>query len=200
MRLCGSPLILMTLPSKPKVFSLLAICGTASKKKMNSHQEKRNLKSNNLEAAKYDALKLLTYKSRTRSELSRRLALKGYDDRTVEKTLAYLETIGLLDDLKWANDRINYCLQKGYGIIGIKNVLREKGIDRQLAETALESLNLEIETEACLQFFGKKYKPPFDVKTKRRVLDALRRRGFSNEAINSVLKNVQKRNQNSDEK
>gem|GEM_PF-2689498 len=167
---------------------------------MNSHQEKRNLKSNNLEAAKYDALKLLTYKSRTRSELSRRLALKGYDDRTVEKTLAYLETIGLLDDLKWANDRINYCLQKGYGIIGIKNVLREKGIDRQLAETALESLNLEIETEACLQFFGKKYKPPFDVKTKRRVLDALRRRGFSNEAINSVLKNVQKRNQNSDEK
>jgi regulatory protein len=153
-----------------------------------------------LEAAKYDALKLLTYRSRTRSELSKRLALKGYDDSTVEKTLAHLETIGLVDDLKWAHDRINYYLRKGYGIIGIKNVLREKGVDRQLAETALESISLEAETEAGSQFLGKKYKPPFDIKTKKRVLDALRRRGFSNESINSVLKNVQERNENSDEK
>lgn len=162
---------------------------------MNSRQEKKNLKSKDFESAKYDALKLLSYRSRTASELNNRLALKGYDKEVIKKTLAHLESLGLVDDLKWANDKMNYYLQKGYGRIGIKYELQSKGIERHIAETVIEGLAIDTEIEAGLLFIEKKYKLPFDLKSKKRALDALRRRGFSSEAINVVLKKVNERNQ-----
>lgn len=167
---------------------------------MNSRQEKENLKSKGLEAAKYDALKLLSYRSRTVSELANRLALKGYNDKVIKKVLAHFESLGLLDDRKWADDRMSYYLQRGYGRIGIKHALQVKGINKNMAETALESLSIDTEIEAGLKFIKKKYGFHFDLKTKKRAFEALRRRGFSSEAIKVVLKKVNERNQYCNEK
>ena len=101
---------------------------------------------------------------------------------------------------EWADDRMSYYLQRGYGRIGIKHALQVKGINKNMAETALESLSIDTEIEAGLKFIGKKYGLHFDLKTKKRAFEALRRRGFSSEAIKVVLKKVNERNQYCNEK
>lgn len=162
---------------------------------MNLHRAKKKIRSNDLDKAKYEALKLLSYRSRTVSELHNRLTSKGYNDEVINNTISHLESIGLVNDLSWANDRMNYYLRRGYGRIGIMHALQDKGIDRNMAETVVNGLAIDTEIEAGLQFIKRKYGHFIDLKSKKRAFNALRRRGFSSEAITVVLKNVNERNQ-----
>jgi len=85
------------------------------------------------------AMHFLSYRPRSRHEVEAALRKRGTDQDRLEAAIGKLEESGLLDDRAFAESWIHYrtgALPKGrYGVI---RELREKGIDQEIIEEAIE--------------------------------------------------------------
>lgn len=145
-------------------------------------EEKRKVKER--------ALYLLTYRARSKKELTDRLKEKGGGSPRTEiniiaDVIGELETIGLIDDTVfaelWVRER-----SKSYGPFRLRSELIKKGIAKEIIDKALSELN-ELDTAhqiAQKWIKGHKNLPP--VVFKRRLFSFLMRRGISYETINSL--------------
>jgi regulatory protein len=96
-----------------------------------------NASTDDPEAAREAALKLLEGTRRTRSDLARRLRDKGYASPTVEAVLARLEAVGLVDDVEFA--RAFLAARWGRRAAGIRRIeleLRAKGVSPEALAAA----------------------------------------------------------------
>ena len=137
------------------------------------------------------ALKLLSYRSRSKKEMTEKLRLRGFPAEHIEGTLAFLENTGLINDESLAADLFRHSIEyKFLGRQGIKVFLLKRGIDRQLVETTLAAHSKEREEQAAREFAERKMKVfrnyP-DAVAKRRLSGMLQRRGFSGSTIMSTL-------------
>jgi regulatory protein len=138
------------------------------------------------------ALKLLAYRSRSGAELSQKLARAGFSSQEIEGALAKLRGLKLLDDeafaRSFARDRIE---NRGYGPLRVERELRFKGVAKAvIAEVLKESFDRERDSarsRAILErrFRGRDLK---DLKTARRAVAYLRRRGYRDAVIAEVLR------------
>ncbi|MCD6539939.1 MAG: regulatory protein RecX, partial [Candidatus Omnitrophica bacterium] len=94
-----------------------------------------------LKKAKNLAFRLLKYRDRSEKEIVNRLKKKKVSREVIEKVIAELKSLSLLDDRKFAKSWIQERIRKGYGLLKIKVELKEKGIDQDLLEDLLEDIN-----------------------------------------------------------
>ncbi len=133
------------------------------------------------------AMWLISFRDHSRRELLDKLK-KDYPADVAEAAVDRMEELGLVDDSRYARrytaDLINL---KHLSERGIRQKLREKGIDRDLIDEILEEIEVD-EDEQIRVIIEKKYARNLgDEKTRRRAVAALQRLGFSYGSIKSVL-------------
>ncbi|NOX19727.1 MAG: regulatory protein RecX [Nitrospirae bacterium] len=138
------------------------------------------------------AFRLLNLRGRSTKELSFRLKLKGFSTEEIESTIEYLKNRGFIDDLALARQLLDYGLNvKGYGIKGLRDFLRKRGIkEDQIRELLDDNLDeypaaLKVATRAL----EKNKNRPKEVQ-KQRIYGLLYRRGYSYDTIKRVLKEL----------
>ncbi len=140
------------------------------------------------QAARATALRLLARREHSVLELRRKLAQRGFGDGLLETVLDDLVTHNLLSDHRFAEVYARTRIERGYGPLRIRAELRERGIDAALAAAALEAEApdwTECAREARLRRFGED--APADYREKARQMRFLQQRGFDGDQIRAAL-------------
>ena len=134
---------------------------------------------------------LLSYRARSRAEIEKRLAQKGYPPSLVERVMDDLSASGLLDDSAFAEGWVRNRRQtKPRGKSLLRYELRQKGIPRETADSVLEAIGAEEEVagaRAVAQRFLEREKNADPVQRRRRAIGLLQRRGYGWETIREAL-------------
>ena len=136
-------------------------------------------------------MRLLTIRARGHAELSRALLGRGFAAGAASEALERLEREGLLDDLAAARSVVRGRGAR-YGRARIERELKARGFARETIATALAAEGgVSREEDALRRAFRKLWKarshlaPPL---RRRKVLDALTRRGFPPEKIFEIIR------------
>ena len=141
------------------------------------------VRAEELRHVRESALRFLGYRARSRVELRRRLLQKGYDPDLVEQAIAALDRSGLINDVEFSQSWVR--ARTGSRPMGpgrIAAELRQKGVDREVIDDALQAVDPESELALALTVGRKKIEQlrGEDPRAARRKLGlALMRRGFS---------------------
>lgn len=123
------------------------------------------------------AADLIGKRAMSRRDLERKLREKGASEAEARYAAEWLEAIGALNDAEYAAALVRHYSRLGYGPVRVREKLYEKGVPRELWEDALEELPEEGgQVDAFLQSKLRGRTP--DEKEKRRLINALLRRGF----------------------
>ena len=142
--------------------------------------------------AKNQALKYLSYRDRSKWEITQYLEKKQHSHLVIQQTLEYLESLDYVDDqrfaLQWGQFNIN---KKKLGRNRLYLELLNKGIDREILENIMSTLyenNPEIElAKECASKKWESLKGVEAKKKKRRLFQYLKRKGFSADIIYQSL-------------
>ena len=149
------------------------------------------MKDSQAEAKAY-ALKLLSYRSRSRKELLYKLKLKGFSETLSKTTINFLEEAGLIDDKALASELFSFSTEnKHLGKRGIRMFMTERGISKELIDKILSKHSFEMEEKAAKEFLDKKLSALQDYPNnviKRRIWGMLQRRGFSFDIMSRVIR------------
>ena len=142
------------------------------------------------------ALRLLSHRPRTASELRMRLLRKGFAEEPVNACLAELRTKGLVDDAAFAEmfarDRVRLNPRGRHRVV---QELRGRGVDGDTAATVVEGVMRDEETDelALAREAARRWRPrPGEEpeRARRRLIGFLARRGFGADAARQVLEEM----------
>ena len=88
-------------------------------------------------AALESAVRILTRRDHTRTELAVKLRQRGFGQEAIDAALARCSQLGYLDDAKTAMVLATHMTTKGYGPLWIRQALAKKGLGPDLIEKAL---------------------------------------------------------------
>lgn len=138
------------------------------------------------------ALRYLSYRPRSELEVKNYLRQKGCEPEVTDGVIARLRSLNYLDDLSfaqiWARSRLE---SRGYGPRRVAQELRIKGIAAEvIRQTLQQSLQQTSEQESAKKLLTKRFGGVSlqDIKTQRRAVALLLRRGFSSKVIFDLLK------------
>ncbi|MFH1623873.1 MAG: regulatory protein RecX, partial [Pseudomonadota bacterium] len=163
------------------------------KKRYHRHPRFSQMESDELKKARNDAYSFLSCRPRTTEEVRRKLREKGYPSAVIAGVIERLQDLGYLNDHDFAHQFALFSIKnKLWGNLRITKGLRERGIPRGIVEETLKEVGREFEEEKIAQLVMEKKFSAFhpsktDVKEKRRVIQHLKRRGFSWEVISRVV-------------
>ena len=136
-------------------------------------------------------LDLLSRRPHGTKELVKKLCEKGHEKESAEKACDRLLELGLLNDEEFARLLANELYErKGYGIKRIKQELVFRGIEREIAENAIESLDIDTQTRIILVIKKKYLNKINDEKGIKRAVDGLMRLGYSYSDIKNALNSI----------
>lgn len=137
-------------------------------------------------SAKAAAADIIGSRALSKKELTRRLVKKGNDEADAQAAADWLEDIGAVDDAAYAAALARHYGQKGYGPARVREELRRRGVSRELWDSALEEL--PDPAEILDRLIQKKCRGELsDPREKKRISDALLRRGFSWSEVRSAM-------------
>ena len=143
--------------------------------------------------AKAHALQYLSYRDRSKWELSQYLGKKEHSPPVIQKTLDYLTELNYVDDQRFALQWGQYKINKNK--IGKNRLYMEllgKGVKKETIEGILNTLyQKNPEMELAVQCARKKWitLKSFEEKKKKRLLvQYLQRKGFSSDIIYQSVK------------
>jgi len=148
------------------------------------------LKAKTARKARESALRLLSYRDRSRSEIRRRLIGSDFPEDIVEEVVDQLSRTGLLDDGKFSRDWVNSrTVSKPMGRTRLAWELRSKGVEAPVVEEALEGLNEDAEYELACSVAARKMEKMDreDPSFRNKLTSFLRRRGFGWDVIGKVF-------------
>ena len=123
------------------------------------------------------AADLIGKRAMSRRDLERKLREKGASEAEARYAAEWLEAIGALNDAEYAAALVRHYSRLGYGPARVREKLYEKGVPRELWEDALEELPEDGgQVDGFLRSKLRGRTP--DEKEKRRLTNALLRRGF----------------------
>ncbi|MFM2483442.1 regulatory protein RecX [Celerinatantimonas sp. YJH-8] len=141
--------------------------------------------------AKGAMMELLSRRSYSRARLAQKLLEKEYSLESVEEALAVAENYGWIDDKTYALGLIRSRISSGYGPAYIRQYLVSKGVERSVADRALQQDDWDW-WQAIDHAFYKKYRElPGDWQLKRKCSAFLYRRGFDSDLIQSFMQHLQ---------
>ena len=127
---------------------------------------------------KATAADLIGKRAMSRRDLERKLQEKGASEAEARYAAEWLEAIGAINDADYAALLVRHCADLGYGPARVREKLYEKGVPRELWDEALDQLpEGGDQIDRFLQ--GKLRGRTPDEKEKKRLTDALLRRGYS---------------------
>ena len=155
---------------------------------IDDEQLKEVLDASNLKRAKDKAMWLVSFRDHSQKELTDKIA-KDFGYEAAQKAVERLVELNLVSDeryaSRYASDLINL---KHLSKSGAVRKLREKGIDKDLAEQAVDAVECDFE-DSIRTVIEKKYLRYLnDEKGRRRCINALLRLGYSYSDINSVIR------------
>ena len=144
------------------------------------------------------ALRLLSHRDRTETELRQKLDQFGFSLSAINSAVEKCYEYNYLDDNRYATERARSLMRTGRGVGSkVRFDLRRRGIDEILIQQALETAASEFPAEDLLREQLNRRFTTFNYATadnreRRRVIGFFQRRGFSLEQIFTILKEDQK--------
>ena len=140
-------------------------------------------------SAKMRAVRIVSASSVSKRDLEYRLIQKGEDPKQAKQAVAWMSDLNLLDDAKTAEQIVDRCIRKGYGLSRAKQALYEKRIPKELWEDALT--DYPDQTEKIVDYLRSRLDDEADERDVRRATDALLRRGHSYQEIRRAMQKLQ---------
>lgn len=162
----------------------------------------RMIRVEELNRATHHALHYLKFRARSKNEIQQYLARKGYEEKIVSEVIQDLIAKKYIDDRQFAEQWTRYrMLEQSKGKKYVTEELKQKGIDSQWIEQALDTVDEEAEINRALSLAEKRwnrYKNEEWSHVQRKVGQYLLRQGYSGSIVYDVLNKVKDRwaNQN----
>ena len=137
-------------------------------------------------SAKMRAVRIVSASSVSKSDLQQRLIRKGEDPQQALEAVQWMAELNLVDDRQTAEQLVNRCISRGYGLAKAKQVLYEKRIPKQYWQEVLE--NYPDQTEKIVAFLRTRLRNGADERERKRAIDALVRRGHNYSKIRSAMR------------
>jgi regulatory protein len=156
-------------------------------------RSRRILDADALWRAREAALRLLSYRPRTREELARRLAGKGFRGAVVDRCLDRLDEAGLIDDRAFAEAFVRDRLRaRPKGRRALLHELRTRGVGEGVAREALDQAlgdSDEEEIDRARRAADRWRRRPGEEEARacRRLAAYLGRRGFPGDIVRQVV-------------
>ena len=150
------------------------------------------------------ALRILTRRDYSQTELRQRLTDKGFEPKRIEAALQRCLELGYLDDARYALNRATSLMNQGRAVgKRILLDLRQHGVNEETANRALEQAREACDEELLLAALLERRFANFNynaapAKERRRVVHFLQRRGFTIDRIMAQLtrKGLEERDEN----
>ena len=139
-------------------------------------------------SAKMRAVRIVSASSVSKRDLEYRLVQKGEDPKQAKQAVEWMSDLNLLDDARTAEQIVDRCARKGYGLSRAKQALYEKRIPREFWEDALA--DYPDQTDKILEFLRSRLDETSDERDVRRTTDALLRRGHSYQEIRKAMQKL----------
>lgn len=166
---------------------MIAEYGLYTGRELTENEERELREKAEKTGVKARALNALSARSMSSREMFDKLVQKGADEHTAAETVAWLEDLGYLNDREYAEMVVRHYASKGYGTRRVRDELHRRGIDRELADEALEHMpDTDGAIDALLEKKLRGGTP--DKKELKKVTDMLLRRGFSWNEIGAALR------------
>lgn len=136
-------------------------------------------------SAKMRAVRIVSASAVSTGDLQQRLIQKGETPEDAAAAVTWMTELSLLDDEKTAQQIVQRCISKGYGLARAKQALYEKRIPKELWEAVLSDYPQQ--TDKITEFLQSKLTSRSDNKEIRKAIDALIRRGHSYGQIRKAL-------------
>lgn len=139
--------------------------------------------------AKLRALRILTKMDKTEADLRASLERAGFSEFAVKEAMEYVKSFGYIDDQRYAEKYVEYNkVRKSKQKIRFE--LKNKGVDKEFIDWAIENCEDYDETELIRRAILKKWKTSEkpDEKQLNKLCGYLSRQGFSSRDIWQVLK------------
>jgi regulatory protein len=134
------------------------------------------------------AVALLARREHSVRELKQKLARRGYAADACDTVIADLERRGLISEARFVESFVSHRSSRGQGPVRIRAELRELGVGEELADPALESIDLdwvELAGSVRRRRFGDSVPRSFAERAKQARF--LQYRGFTQEQIRAAL-------------
>lgn len=143
-------------------------------------------------AARSICLRLLTATPKTRSQLAEALSTRGIPDDVAESVLDRFTEVGLIDDAAFAASWVS-SRQSGRGLArrALAQELSRKGIDRDTAATALDTLDPAQEEASARELVRRKLRAMSgldNTTATRRLAGMLARKGYPSGVVFRVIR------------
>lgn len=136
-------------------------------------------------SAKMRAVRIVSVSSVSKKDLQSRLIAKGEDPKQAREAVQWMADLDLIDDRKTAQQVVERCINKGYGLARAKQALFEKKIPKEYWEEALEDYPPLY--DKITEYLQSHLHADADQKEIKRAIDALIRRGHSYSNIRRIL-------------
>ena len=139
-------------------------------------------------SARMRAVRIVSAAGVSKKDLERRLIQKGEDPTQAKAAVDWMAELELVDDLKTAQQIVDRCVSRGYGLQRAKQALYEKRIPKEYWQHVLE--DYPDQTDAITDYLRQHIIDPADEKQRRKAIDALIRRGHSYTQIRKGLEDL----------
>ena len=140
-------------------------------------------------SAKMRAVRIVSASSVTKRDLEQRLVHKGEDPDQAKEAVQWMSELNLLDDSRVAEQVVQRCISRGYGLQRAKQALYEKKVPKQYWDDALADYPDQL--EKIVVFLRDRLGEEYDERELKRAIDALMRRGHSYAVIRKALNRLQ---------
>lgn len=139
------------------------------------------------------ALGLLDTCDRTEKQVLKKLMDKGVVEGAAQAAVERLKESGLVNDEAYAQRMVQLQSQRPVGRFAVKRKLMQRGVDQETAQWALEEMDGLQQKKACMEAassLARRYRDdPLPV-ARRKLGQALGRRGFGWDDISAVLEEI----------
>ena len=139
-------------------------------------------------SAKMRAVRIVAASNVSRQDLQRRLIHKGEDSTHAKDAVQWMVDMQLVDDRRTAEQIVQKCIQKGYGVSRAKQALYEKRIPKEYWDDVLAQY--PDQTDHIVSYLQNHLGDGWGEKELRRATDALLRRGHSFSQIRQGLEQL----------
>ena len=140
-------------------------------------------------SAKMRAVRIVSASSVTKRDLEQRLVHKGEEPERAKEAVQWMADLNLLDDSRVAEQVVQRCISRGYGLQRAKQALYEKKVPKQYWDDALADYPDQL--EKIVDYLYTRLGDEYDERELKRAIDALMRRGHSYAVIRKALSRLQ---------
>ena len=132
---------------------------------------------------------LLSRQEYSKTQIQQKLKIRGAEPEFASQLIAWCEQHGFIDDVRYSESFVRRQLNKGFGLMRIKNEAYQKGISADLVQTIVEELEIDWYLQAQ-SAYNKKFSDTnnsLDFKEKAKRMRYMSYRGFNHDQIEIAM-------------